>query len=147
MTLSFPQRTYSVVSGVVYTVECMLWDTKFSCNFCFTVLCIGTNDSLMMNMTFEDDNFTIPRVNISITVPQEVLNFSSQGFIFTSYRRPVLFQAVPPDPEEGMNSTDYVADTNVLGFTIANKTFTDLSEPVTITLQSFRARDSMVSCY
>lgn len=105
-----------------------------------------TNESLLMNATSQEEetNFTIADVDISITVPPEVSNFSSQGLVFTSYMTPILFQAVPT---EGTNRStyEYRVDTSVLGFSIANMNFTNLSNPVTVTLQSIRARQNLVS--
>ena len=90
-----------------------------------------------------ENNFTIPDVNLSIRIPQEVFN-SSEALVFTSYKTPALFQVVPPN-EMNRSNYDFVADTVVLGFTIPDRNFSELTNPVIITLQSFRASQNMVS--
>lgn len=82
-------------------------------------------------------------MNISISLPSEVFR-SAEGLVFTSYKTPVLFQVVPPN-ELNRSSYDVIADTAVIGFTIANRTFTNLNTTVKITLQSMRAQEKLVS--
>ena len=96
-----------------------------------------------------DTNSTvdIAPVNITIIVPPEVFNVSSDevGYVLTFYSTPNLFQVKVP---EGTNQSDFkfVADSAVVGLTI-NRNSTELSnltEPVVITLQSLRARMDQV---
>lgn len=97
-------------------------------------------------MTFEEEerNYTVMDVTQFISIPFEVFNSSeSDGLIFTSYRTPILFQIAPPTNQ---STFDVETDTTVIGFSIANKTFTNLTNPVRFTLQSKRARQNMVSC-
>lgn len=107
-------------------------------------LLIATNGTERVNATDEEGgNFTVADLPIYITIPREVLN-KSQALVFTAYQTPVLFQVVPP-VELNRSSYDFEADTNVLGFSVPDKTFVNLSSPVQITLQSFRTRQNLVS--
>lgn len=97
-------------------------------------------------------NSTAKPINVSISLPPEVFNISTNGesdpgLIFTSYRDPVLFQVSPP---EGVDPANYsfVADSVVLGFAVAKEKIKELTDPVKITLQSLRfLQNNMVMPY
>ncbi len=77
---------------------------------------------------------------MSITLPGVAFDKSSGGLFFSFYVKPVLF---PLALAEGMltNETSDRVDSSVLGATISTegrKAITDLTEPVTIYLASFR---------
>ena len=87
----------------------------------------------------------IAPVNITIAVPPEVFNVSSDmvGYILTLYSTPNLFQVKEP---EGYNESiygefEFVADSVVVGLNVSRdyNELSNLSEPVNITLQSLRA--------
>ncbi|ORU94619.1 MAG: hypothetical protein A6F71_09400 [Cycloclasticus sp. symbiont of Poecilosclerida sp. M] len=96
-----------------------------------------------MTMNEEESNFTLESVNTSLKIPSEVIN-SSSALFFTTYRTPALFQVVPPQ-ELNRSSYNVTTDTMVLGFSIPEKDFTNLSSLIIITLQSIRARENKVS--
>ena len=128
LSLPLHKKRYKIVS------------TYFLVNF-FT--CIPFLWIVPATINEEESNFTLESVNTSIKVPQEVLN-SSKSLFFTTYRRPALFQVAPPS---GLNQSTYniTTDSMVLGFSIPDRDFTNLSSPIIITLQSIRARNNEVS--
>lgn len=120
------------------------WTYSNMLNYTSSLVFTATNETGRLNTTSEEDaNSTVADLPISITIPREVFN-QSQALVFTSYISPVLFQVVPP-VELNRSSYDVTADTAVLGFSIPDKTFVNLSNPVLITLQSFRTRKNEVS--
>ena len=77
----------------------------------------------------------------TIVVPNDVIN-SSDALILTFYNSPSLFQIVPLP-----NSTTIV-DSAVLGFVATSPdsiNYTNLTSPVTITLQSLSAQNNKVN--
>lgn len=108
----------------------------------FNVVCAGILDTLNMS------NSTVELANLSISLPPEVFNISSDnnevGLILTSYRDTTLFQLTPP---KTANTSDYnfTADSVVLGFAVAGTEVRNLIAPVNITLQALRALRGEVS--
>ncbi len=80
---------------------------------------------------------TIPE---AIEVQSDVLN-SSNYMIFSSYEESRLFQIVPPTNND---SLQYVVDSVVLGLILTNGNFSNLKNPIKITLQSILIQENMV---
>lgn len=87
----------------------------------------------------------IDTVNITIYVPPEVFNVSSDrvGYILSYFPTPNLFQVKEP---EGYNESisgefEFIADSAVVGLNVSRdyNELSNLTKPVNITLQSLRA--------
>lgn len=116
----------------------MLFYINCTCPYSFLYSCIiATNDT-----DFED--FNITKVQSSIEIPLDAFPADDSAYVFNFYASSILFQVVKPDD---VNTTfDIVTDTEVLGFLIPDDTnITNLSMPVTITLQSMRGRNEKVT--
>lgn len=98
-------------------------------------------------MEENDYNNTESPVIVSISIPPEVFNISSEdsaeiGLVFTSYATPILFPLLNATFD---NESQYVTDSVVLGFSVPGVEVKELNKNVTVTLQSFRAQNGLVS--
>ena len=81
----------------------------------------------------------------TIAIPPNAFPDSNFSYVLNHYATSVLFQLAIP---ESVNSSEFnvIVDTEVIGFLIPEEpNVSNLSMPVTITLQSFRGRNGEVS--
>ena len=84
--------------------------------------------------------------NNTITIPGPALNISGQsegevGIFFSYYNTPILF---PLAVENDTNSSD-VVDSAVIGASVAGAELRNLTNNITIVLQSMRIQEGLVS--